>query len=43
MLLFEGVLDSIIYARDNFLKANGHIFPNIAKIKILHLCDQNIY
>lgn len=29
-LLHEGMLDSIIFARDNFLKSGGAIFPEIA-------------
>lgn len=30
MLLYEGMFDSVIYARDKFLKKNGKLFPNIA-------------
>ncbi|XP_075151739.1 arginine methyltransferase 8 isoform X2 [Haematobia irritans] len=33
-LLHEGMMDSIIFARDNFLKPNGHLFPNEATIYI---------
>lgn len=31
-LLHEGMLDSVIYARDQFLKPDGCLFPQIAKI-----------
>ena len=30
MLLYEGMFDSVIFARDKFLKKNGKLFPNIA-------------
>lgn len=33
-LLHEGMLDSVLYARDNFLKENGEIFPESATIYI---------
>ncbi|XP_033228521.1 protein arginine N-methyltransferase 6 isoform X2 [Belonocnema kinseyi] len=31
-LVHEGMLDSVIVARDNFLKENGLLFPRVAKI-----------
>ncbi|XP_014212401.1 protein arginine N-methyltransferase 6 [Copidosoma floridanum] len=31
-LLHEGMLDSVLYARDNFLKPDGLLFPSIAKV-----------
>ncbi|XP_058819626.1 protein arginine N-methyltransferase 6 [Topomyia yanbarensis] len=31
-LLHEGMLDSVIFARDNFLKSNGLLFPDTATI-----------
>ncbi|KFB43014.1 AGAP008846-PA-like protein [Anopheles sinensis] len=33
-LLHEGMLDSVLYARDKFLKPNGLMFPNTATIYI---------
>lgn len=33
-LLHEGMLDSVIYARDRFLKAGGHMFPQSATISL---------
>jgi type I protein arginine methyltransferase len=33
-LLYEGMLDSVIYARDKFLKKDGLMFPERAKIYI---------
>lgn len=31
-LLHEGMLDSVIFARDKFLRADGHMFPQTASI-----------
>jgi type I protein arginine methyltransferase len=31
-LLFEGMLDSVIYARENFLIKDGLMFPERARI-----------
>lgn len=31
-LLYEGMLDSVLVARDKFLKPDGLIFPNKAKM-----------
>ncbi|XP_043464237.1 protein arginine N-methyltransferase 6 [Leptopilina heterotoma] len=31
-LIHEGMLDSVIFARDHFLKENGLLFPSIAKL-----------
>lgn len=33
-LLHEGMLDSVIFARDKFLKSNGHMFPQTATISL---------
>lgn len=33
-LLHEGMLDSVIFARDNFLKPHGHMFPSEATIYV---------
>lgn len=33
-LLHEGMLDSVLSARDKFLKSDGYLFPNIAKIYV---------
>ncbi|XP_055386139.1 uncharacterized protein LOC129615095 [Condylostylus longicornis] len=33
-LLHEGMLDSVIFARDHFLKSNGYIFPQYATIYV---------
>lgn len=43
-LLFEGMLDSFLYARDNHLKENGYLLPNRCNISIVGVSDQgNIY
>lgn len=34
-LLFEGMLDSVIYARDNFLKPSGLLYPNRCDISLV--------
>lgn len=38
-LLFEGMLDSFIYARDMYLKPGGLILPNRCNISITGICD----
>lgn len=34
-LLFEGMLDSVIYARDNYLKPNGLLLPNRCNMSLV--------
>lgn len=34
-LLFEGMLDSVIYARDRYLKPGGHLLPNRCTISLV--------
>ncbi|RLU25791.1 hypothetical protein DMN91_001950 [Ooceraea biroi] len=31
-LVHEGMLDSVLYARDNFLREDGLLFPSVAKL-----------
>lgn len=31
-LVHEGMLDSVLFARDNFLREDGLLFPSIAKL-----------
>ena len=38
-LLFEGMLDSVLYARDKFLKPDGYMFPDRCTISILAVSD----
>lgn len=38
-LLFEGMLDSFVYARDTFLKPNGIVLPNRCNISIVGVSD----
>lgn len=38
-LLFEGMLDSFIYARDMFLKPEGTVLPNRCNISIIGVSD----
>ncbi|XP_054724492.1 uncharacterized protein LOC129234512 [Uloborus diversus] len=42
-LLFEGMLDSVIYARDKFLAPGGHMFPDRCTISLLAVCDMAKY
>lgn len=42
-LLHEGMLDSVIFARDNFLKPNGLIFPETATIYTAPCRYNNLY
>lgn len=39
-LLFEGMLDSVIYARDKYLKPDGLILPNRCTINLVGLGDE---
>lgn len=38
-LLFEGMLDSFIYARDNHLVKGGLVFPNRCNISLIGCSD----
>lgn len=38
-LLFEGMLDSVIYARNKYLAPNGIILPNACSIEIMAVGD----
>jgi protein arginine N-methyltransferase 1 len=39
-LIFEGMLESVLYARDRYLKEDGLLFPNKCRIKIAGFDDQ---
>lgn len=38
-LLFESMLDSLIYARDKYLNTNGVMLPNVCNLFISGLSD----
>ena len=38
-LLYEGMLESVLYARDHFLSPNGLILPSAASLFIAPICD----
>ncbi|KAK4886794.1 hypothetical protein RN001_003065 [Aquatica leii] len=42
-LLFEGMLDSFIYSRDNHLSSNGVILPSRCNISIIGISDLDKY
>ncbi|KAI1301233.1 Protein arginine N-methyltransferase 3 [Halotydeus destructor] len=42
-LVFEGMLDTIIDARNNLLKPDGLIFPNRCTLTIAGVCDNEAY
>lgn len=42
-LLFEGMLDSVIYARDNHLKSNGMLLPNRTNISLVGFGNYHRY
>ncbi|KAF7287877.1 hypothetical protein GWI33_000225 [Rhynchophorus ferrugineus] len=42
-LLFEGMLDSVIFARDKFLNKDGLLFPNKCTISLVGISDQSRY
>lgn len=41
-LLFEGMLDSVIHARNKYLAPDGHILPNFCSISIMAVGDSGI-
>ncbi|KAF2368865.1 S-adenosyl-L-methionine-dependent methyltransferase [Trinorchestia longiramus] len=42
-LLFEGMLDSVIYARDRFLAPGGIMMPNRCTLHIIAIDDKEMY
>ena len=42
-LLYEGMLDSVLTARDQYLAPGGLILPNICNISIFAICDLERY
>lgn len=42
-LLFEGMIDSVIYARDNYLKPGGIIVPDKCQLFIQGANDEGRY
>ncbi|XP_066439690.1 protein arginine N-methyltransferase 3 [Eleutherodactylus coqui] len=38
-LLFESMLDSVIYAKDKYLRAEGAVYPDRCNISVVALCD----
>jgi protein arginine N-methyltransferase 1 len=42
-LIFEGMLDSILFARDKYLAPNGLLFPNKCRIKLAAFEDSKYY
>uniref|UniRef100_A0A8D0B8V9 Protein arginine N-methyltransferase 3 n=1 Tax=Salvator merianae TaxID=96440 RepID=A0A8D0B8V9_SALMN len=38
-LLFESMLDSVIYARDKFLAKGGSVYPDICTVSLVAVCD----
>ncbi|XP_023297668.2 protein arginine N-methyltransferase 1 [Lucilia cuprina] len=42
-LLFEGMLDSVIYARDNHLKENGILLPNRCTMSIVGYGNESLF
>ncbi|KAI3386944.1 hypothetical protein SNEBB_004290 [Seison nebaliae] len=42
-LVFEGMLDSVLFARDRLMKENGIILPNKANIHVVLLDDEELY
>ena len=42
-LIFESMLDTIVYCRDNYLSPNGCVYPDKFNIKLLALGDDDLY
>lgn len=43
LLLFEGMLDSVVHARDHHLKPGGLILPNRCTLSIVGVSDPGEY
>jgi len=39
LLWFEGMFDSVLFAKNKFLNKNGMLFPNLATISIAGVFD----
>ena len=42
-LLFEGMLDTVIYARDHYLAPGGKLLPNRCSLSIVGSGDTSLY
>ncbi|KFM78828.1 Protein arginine N-methyltransferase 3, partial [Stegodyphus mimosarum] len=42
-LLFEGMLDSVLFARDKFLAPGGYMFPDRCTLSLMAVCDLEKY
>ena len=41
-LLFEGMLDTILYARNRFLSPSGLLMPNTCSLSLAGICDRDL-
>jgi hypothetical protein len=41
-LIYEGMLNSYLYARDRYLKPGGRMFPSSAKMSIVAISDEGL-
>lgn len=42
-LLFESMLDTVLWARDHYLSDGGHVFPNRCSLHLVGLDDEETY
>ena len=42
-LLFESMLNSVIFARDKFMKATGTMFPSLATMRVCGITNKSFY
>merc|ERR1711931_457576 len=42
-LLFESMLDTVLYCRDNYLNPGGHIYPDKCNMQLAALGDNDLY
>ena len=42
-LLFESMMDTVLYCRDNYLSSSGCIYPDKCDIQLAALADDNLY
>ena len=42
-LLFESMLDTVIYCRDHYLAPGGTVYPDVCNMQLVALCDDELY
>lgn len=42
-LLYESMLDSVLWSRDRYLAVGGHMFPDLCRLYVVGLCDPEMH